>query len=184
MITWGQHKVMVLSTAVPTSNNKSSMRISRPGFTLIELMVSIAIVGIIFGVIITSTLAIKRSSRDAQRQSDLRTIQSAIEQYNADQTYYPTSANLNFSTAVSLTSPGGRTYLSKIPKDPQGGGSGIDYFYTAMPSSPVCDNIAPATFCTSYCLYAKLENLSTNNFAGNCTNPPNSQYNFSLSPQS
>ncbi len=160
------------------------MKSHSAGFTLIELMVTIAIIGVIFGIIITSTLAIKRNSRDAQRQADLRSIQSALEQYNADQTYYPTTANLNLSSTVTLSSPGGRVYLNKIPKDPQSGAGGVDYVYTAMPSSPACDNSTPATFCNSYCLYAKLENLPSNIFAGNCTNPPNSQYNYSLSPQS
>lgn len=158
------------------------------GFTLIELMVVITIIGVVFGVIITSTLAIKKNSRDAQRQSDLRAIQSALEQYNADQTFYPPTTNLNLQTATMLSSPTGtRTYLGKIPKDPQAGSGGLDYTYTAMPSSnPLCDNTSAPSFCTSYCLYARLENLSSSNFDPSCTTPPNSTpaYNYSLSPRS
>jgi general secretion pathway protein G len=161
---------------------------SKKGFTLIELMVVIAIIGMLFAIIITSAAVIKRNSRDAQRQSDLRSIQSALEQYNADQTYYPSSWNLATPIPTSLTSntgnpnqspspnPTPRVYLNRVPADPNSG-VGNNYLYSPLPSTnPACDNATNGN-CTSYCLYAKLENLTS--FAASC--PSLAPYTFSLS---
>lgn len=116
------------------------------GFTLIELMISIAIIGIVFGVIITSAGSIQKGSRDTQRQSHLRTIQSALEQFRADNNYYP--PNL-YTGANSLNSP--KPYLNPIPVDPS---NSSPYPYAADPAA--CPNPSP---CSKYCLYAKLENV-------------------------
>lgn len=118
------------------------------GFTLIELLVAISIVAVVFGVIISSAAQSKRASRDLQRQSDLKTIQNALQQYYSDQVYYPTTL-----TAGGTLTFGSNTYLSKVPDDPTN--TTNDYKYIVSPSS--CDDTT--TMCTSYCLYAALEDL-------------------------
>lgn len=137
------------------------------GFTLIELLVTISIVAVVFGVVITSAAQSKKASRDLQRQSDLRTIQSALQQYYSDQIYYP----LMLGTSIKF---GSVTYLSSLPTDPSTG-AGYDY----VPSPSGCDNSAPASDCTSYCLYADLENLSSPDL-GSCANV--SGYNYAVAP--
>lgn len=127
------------------------------GFTLIELLVAISIVGVVFGVIITSVAIVKKNGRDAQRQSDLRTVQSALEHYLVDQSFYPTS--LDLSSGGSLTNQTGnptnplppvKIYLNTIHQDPLG----MNYLYLALPQG--CDD--KVTICLNYCLYANLEN--------------------------
>ncbi len=147
------------------------------GFTLVELLVAISIIGISFGVIISSATGIQKSGRDTQRQSDLRLIQSALQHYYADQSFFPTSdstapgvTNLN-SGSTTLTSSIGnpsppssiKTYINTLPKDPS---SGANYVYKALPITP-CDN--SATLCQKFCLYANLENPPAGGLPDQCT---------------
>lgn len=99
------------------------------GFSLVELLVSISIISIL----ISSALFILRPqdylkrSRDSRRQSDLKVIQTALEQYYANSGIYPVASPL---TTPSWT-VGPTTYLRSVPKDPSGGGN---YCYATLPS--------------------------------------------------
>lgn len=167
------------------------------GFTLIELLITISIIAIISAIgFVVYSVAMKQG-RDSKRQSDLRSIQSALEQYYADQGFYPysttTSGNPGFGEVLGYTSPESftnwignpcdpalpgdcpsvKSYINSLPQDPAGG----SYSYLVPPDNS-CDNSTPSTKCTSYCLYAKLENTSSG--LGSC--PVNSSYNFAVAP--
>lgn len=55
----------------------------KAGFTLIELLLAIAIVGILMGIGVFTFRAAQSSARDAQRKADLKNIASALERYRA-----------------------------------------------------------------------------------------------------
>ncbi len=58
------------------------------GFTLIEILVVVAIIGIIASVVIMSLAEAKKKSRDTQRESDLAQLQLALRIYfDANGTY-------------------------------------------------------------------------------------------------
>lgn len=134
------------------------------GFTLLELLITVAIIAMLSAVAISSFTYLQKNSRDTRRMSDLKVIQSALEQYRADQGFYPTT----FAFVNSLTNQVGRppplpssvvTYLNKIPKDPisaSRGGVGYTYLYLAFPNNLSCDN-SSNSLCTRYCIYANLE---------------------------
>lgn len=121
---------------------------NKQGFSLIELMVTISIIGIAFGIIITSSAALQKSGRDTQRQANLKTIQAALEQYHADAGVYPDTLldPLKYTDAASGKTT---TYLNSVPKDPIGTGTSI-YTYVPGPSGS-------SGKWAQYCLYAKLE---------------------------
>src|SRR3989338_5224148 len=132
----------------------------RNAFTLIELLITISIIAVLTVIGFASFTTFLKNSRDAKRQSDLKFIQTALEQYFADQKYYPLTVN----SSQSLSSPSGnRTYLSTVPSDPSGGG----YLYEGYKcdstnefcksTKPLCTDI---TTCSRYCIYAKVENFN------------------------
>ncbi|QQG43265.1 MAG: prepilin-type N-terminal cleavage/methylation domain-containing protein [Candidatus Daviesbacteria bacterium] len=142
------------------------------GFTLIELLVVISIIGILSSIGIVSYSTILKNSRDARRQSDIKAIQSALEQYRADHSFYPTSLNLSSLATIDSNSgnPNPQTnninvYLNNTPVEPSLNSS-YPYLYSALPAN--CNNIG--TKCSSYCIYAKLENSVSK--ASQCSDKP------------
>jgi prepilin-type N-terminal cleavage/methylation domain-containing protein len=61
----------------------------RIGFTLIEILVVLAVIGILAAVVGVNINNSSAQSRDAQRQSDLRNLQQAIEFYKNREGRYP-----------------------------------------------------------------------------------------------
>ena len=119
------------------------------GFTLIELLVTISIISILSAIAIVSYSGFSKDIKDARRKSDLKTIQSALESYHADQKYYPSSLNLS-SPNNALVNSTGTTYLNSLPIGPTGS---PEYRYVASG----CD--ISGDKCVAYCLYAKADNI-------------------------
>ncbi len=97
------------------------------GFTLIELLVVISIIGVLAGLASFNFQQARERSRDVQRKSDLKQIQTALEVYKNDQRIqaYPDS-----STWQSDLIDG--EYMKTIPTDPKeqrADGSWIEYSY-------------------------------------------------------
>jgi general secretion pathway protein G len=124
-------------------------RSKKNGFTLIELMVVIAIIAILTGIIITGLVASKAKSRDAKRASDLSQIALAVEQY-FDRCYqYPTTIVGDPTLITSASCPTNNNaqinlgnFISKIPTDPS---TGNPYDYVAN-GTPPSDFVLHTTF--------------------------------------
>lgn len=111
---------------------------SRHGFTLLELMVVIVILGVLIAAGLGSFTSSQQKSRDSRRKSDLRSIAQALELYYNDKGRYPNSdGNGNISGCgtgdASLCPWGeqfsdskGTIYMVKLPADP---GAGRKYYY-------------------------------------------------------
>lgn len=85
------------------------------GFTLVELLITVSIIAVLLAAFVNVMLGVQRGSRDSKRKVDLKTVQSALEQYRADQHFYPAS----LTPGETLQSPdGSKTYLKVIPSDP------------------------------------------------------------------
>lgn len=65
------------------------------GFTLIELFVLLVIVGILVTLVGMTYGGVQARNRNNERQADIDTLKSQLEGYYAQETKYPTLANLN-----------------------------------------------------------------------------------------
>ncbi len=101
------------------------------GFTLIELVVVIAIIGILAGVVVTKMANRPGDARMVAAKADISTLGNALKIYQVDNFTYPTSDQ---GLAALVSKPdlppvpknykaGG--YIEKLPKDPWGN----DYVY-------------------------------------------------------
>jgi general secretion pathway protein G len=80
------------------------------GFTLIELMIVIAIISILLGLAAGAYLRSEIRAKEAVLKSDLRTMREAIDRYTLDKESAP-------QTLEDLVNPQSQ-YLREIPKDP------------------------------------------------------------------
>ena len=88
---------------------------SRRGFTLIELLVVISIISVLSALLMTNFVGVRQRGRDAQRKSDIRQIQTALELYRSDNGSYPISPLPDCGGPFDY---GSVTYMQKIPCDP------------------------------------------------------------------
>jgi len=99
---------------------------SRAGFTLVELLVVVAVIGIISAIAMPNLLNALDKAKQKKSMSDIRTIGVAVEAYATDTAAYP----LNVSGWVSL-----KTYVDpyfiKSPPDADGWSNGWDASTTA-----------------------------------------------------
>jgi type II secretion system protein G len=122
------------------------------GFTLMELIVVMAILGLLATVGLASFRSSQLKSRDAKRKSDLEQVQRALEMYHNDYGGYPQSNNSGqiMISSAPISWRGGEMkdsktlYMKELPGDPSGSPQ-YCYQYVTDPS-------------TGYQLYAKLEN--------------------------
>lgn len=104
---------------IPAARGEWPMKIvSKQGFTLIELLAVIAIIALLSGIILVNVTGAQKRARDAQRKSDLRQIQAALELYRADNGIYFIGFELP-ACGTALAS-GTTVYLRKTPCDPNG----------------------------------------------------------------
>lgn len=88
---------------------KSRVRSSiQRGFTLIELIVVVTIIGILAGIAIANVKWAQQKAREAALKDDLFTLRKCIDDYYADKQKYP--ENLEALKTAH--------YLRRIPKDP------------------------------------------------------------------
>lgn len=85
------------------------------GFTLAEIIIVVSIISIIAGIALANVSTAARKSRDADRQADLRTLQSAVELYRQKYGRYPAGcrgANVwSGGTGTSYACPSGNQYI-------------------------------------------------------------------------
>ena len=148
------------------------------GFTLVELILVMAIIAILTTFITGGLGSSQVKGRDAQRKSDLRQLAGALELYYQDYGEYPAENNgviiacpydSGTGTGTDCTWGSARftddrtLYLKRIPADPDAGKS---YRYRLVPGS---NN-------QKFQLFARLENPNDkgcidDGSGPNCTNP-------------
>jgi len=118
-----------------TPKSKVKSQKSKVGFTLVEIMVVIALIGILAGFLLVSMQGARASARDAQRQADLENIKSALEMYKSSCGQYPDSVPTNGSALSGTCNGTPVTVLSSTPKDPTSPSRNYTYALTSTKKS-------------------------------------------------
>ena len=101
------------------------------GFTLIELMVVILIIGLLATIVVQNLRSATDKAKRVKAQADISQLKSALDRYYLDVGSYPTTdQSLNALIAAPTTSGDpprdwSGPYIEKIPPDPWGN----QYFY-------------------------------------------------------
>ncbi len=67
------------------------------GFTTIELVLVIVIIGILSALVVTTRSGVQQNERNAERQRDIKELRNGLESYFTQANQYPTIENLNDS---------------------------------------------------------------------------------------
>ena len=96
------------------------------GFTLIEIMVVVVIMGILAALVVPKLMGRTDDARVTAARQDIATVMQALKLYKLDNQRYPTTEQtLNALIVKPTTGPEARGwksggYLDKLPKDPWG----------------------------------------------------------------
>ena len=134
------------------------------GFTIVELLIVIVVIGILAALVITTFTGIQQKARDTERQTDIKAIYGQVEAYYAQNGKYPALADLNTATWRTTNMKGLDQEALRDPKnstatkyDLADTAAANVYSYAVTPSG--CDN--STTDCTAYTLTATLEGGGT-----------------------
>lgn len=97
----------------------------KKGFTLVELVVVITIIGLISSIVLSSIIRARSKARDSHRIAQLSMVQDALELYWTDRRYYPPNTTSNTAwTSTSTWSSNiqaqlvANGYIRSVPLDP------------------------------------------------------------------
>ena len=113
---------------------KRFKNLNRSGFTIVELLIVIVVIGILAGLVFVQFNNVQGRARDTERKADIRLIESKLAEYRADNSAYP----------AALSS------ITDIPADALSGPDSVAYTYTPTPTG--C-----TTACTGYSISATME---------------------------
>jgi general secretion pathway protein G len=105
----------------PTDKNSpASGRRGEEGFTLVELMVVIVIIGLLATVVLINVLPSQDKAMQTKARADIATLEQAMEMYRLDHFSYPTDLNALVRPPAGGDATRYRSggYIKKLPSDP------------------------------------------------------------------
>lgn len=147
-----------------------NIRKSAHGFTIIELLIVLVVIGILSTLVITTYSGVQSKNRNNDRQATIDTLQGQLETYYAQNNMYPTLGNVNSAEWRKANLKGLPNDALKDPSwdkdnksctfnnEPTASTEPADNCYAYQVTTAdgsACDN--QATPCAQYTLTAKLE---------------------------
>ena len=131
-----------------------SLKRKQNGFTIVELLIVIVVIGILAALVITTFTGIQKKARDTKRETDIKALHGQIEAYYAQNGYYPGLADVNSTTLKGLD--------PSALVDPKGGSlqatsDATHYGYAVTQSDGVTACTTANKDCAKYKLIATLE---------------------------
>jgi prepilin-type N-terminal cleavage/methylation domain-containing protein len=130
-----------------------SLKKRQSGFTIVELLIVIVVIGILATLVIVTFTGIQQKARDSQRQTDIQALNNHLAAYYAQNGTYPSLAVLT-STDWAKTNMKGLDAQALV--DPKGGAiaatAGADHYgYDAKAGGAACTDTGSGTAATSNC---------------------------------
>jgi prepilin-type N-terminal cleavage/methylation domain-containing protein len=132
------------------------------GFTIVELLIVIVVIGILALLVITTYSGIQQKARNSKRQTDIQSLQTQMEAYYSQNGHYPSLGNMNTASwrqtnmksldPGALTDPSNPTQSATLVAAPVA----KSYAYAVTDTNGAsCE--ADATNCAQYTLTATYE---------------------------
>lgn len=80
-----------------------SLKQRNQGFTIVELLIVIVVIGILAALVITTYNGIQQKARNTERTTDINAVQGQLEAYYAEKGTYPSTADLGTNGANNVT---------------------------------------------------------------------------------
>jgi prepilin-type N-terminal cleavage/methylation domain-containing protein len=143
---------MIMKNPKLKNLSESNLKISNSlniAFTMIELLIVVAIIGVLTTASLFAVRGTREAARDTQRKSSLASIASAFEIYKSDCNYYPNSitAGSQLTGSAPCNPTNTNVYMQAVPDDPV---PGRDFYYEKL-------GCTAGTNCTRFKLWASLE---------------------------
>lgn len=116
----------MFNTPLFSRDNRSTVKMAQRGFTLIEIMVVVVILGILAALVAPKLMGRTDDARKVAAKQDVATIMHGLKLYRLDNQRYPTTEQGLQALVTKPTSgpdtSGWKTggYLDKLPRDPWG----------------------------------------------------------------
>lgn len=151
--------IMMRRLVAPSRTNRNN-RICQAGFTTIELVLLLVVIGILGTLVFTSRAGVQQNQRNSERESDIKELRDGLEGYFANANQYPTLAQLN---DVNWRAANLKALDAGVYRDPSSGSDKLVdkpaihvYAYVPTSGSGTACGTASAP-CTQYTLTATLE---------------------------
>jgi general secretion pathway protein G len=115
---------MSTTPAFPRRAAARARQLATAGFTLIELMVVLVIIGVLAALIVPNVLDRADDARATAARTDVNNLMQALKLYKLDNQRYPTGEQglnaLIAKPSAGPVPPNWKPYLEKLPNDPWG----------------------------------------------------------------
>jgi type IV pilus assembly protein PilA len=147
-----------------------SLKDQNRGFTIVELLIVIVVIGILALLVVTTYAGIQQKARNTKRQTDVAALQTQIEGFFTANNYYPNLNDLNSSTwlaanmksldTAALVDPSNATQSQTLVAAP----AAKSYSYAVTDATGAsCAGVPPADqTCAKYTLTATYEGTVNN----------------------
>ena len=141
----------------------TSLKKNQSGFTIIELLIVIVVIGILAGLVLTTFNGIQQKARDTERETDIKAVHAQVEAFWAQKGHYPSLTDMNDRAAAGFVATNLKGLDAGAFKDPKGASVNLvatpaanSYAYAVTNSAgTTCE--ADDTTCAKYTLTATLE---------------------------
>ena len=148
-----------------------SLKQRQSGFTIVELLIVIVIIGILATLVIVTFSGVQQRARDSERKTDINAIAGQLEAVYAKTGAYPTLTDVNTASwrtanefridAKAFADP-----KSATPAGADLGGTAGANVYSYVPTPASCTS----TTCTGYTLTATLEQNGAGTYTRSSSN--------------